>query len=148
MIRVLRDRILIKKEEAKETTTGGIYIPDAAREKSNNAIIMKIGPDVEDVAPGDKILVPEYSGTEVKNDGKEYLLISPHDILCVVDGEPDEGILALEDAAKEARAEKPVPVSVDESEVEAVSKQPLIQVVSPEDLSSIVGLGGVSCIDQ
>jgi chaperonin GroES len=72
------------REEAKTQTAGGIYLPDTAKEKPVVAVVEAVGPDVKGVKKGDRIVYKEYSTTELKIDGKEYLIIQEDDILATV----------------------------------------------------------------
>ena len=92
-IRPLSDRVLVKRlDEAEEQSIGGIIIPDTAKEKPQEAEVVAIGPgrleDGNRVAPevseGDKVLIGKYSGTEVKVDGDDYLIMREDDILAIV----------------------------------------------------------------
>ena len=92
-IKPLADRVLVKRlEEDEEQKIGGIIIPDTAKEKPQEAEIVAVGPGkVEDgtrveleVKVGDKVLIGKYSGTEVKLDGEEYLIMREDDILAIV----------------------------------------------------------------
>jgi len=92
-IRPLSDRVLVKRlDEAEEQSVGGIIIPDTAKEKPQEAEVVAIGPgrleDGNRVAPevskGDKVLIGKYSGTEVKVDGDDYLIMREDDILAIV----------------------------------------------------------------
>lgn len=92
-IKPLADRVLVKRlEEEEEQKVGGIIIPDTAKEKPQEAEIVAVGPGkVEDgkrveleVKVGDKVLIGKYSGTEVKIEGEEYLIMREDDILAVV----------------------------------------------------------------
>ena len=92
-IRPLSDRVLVKRlEESEEQSVGGIIIPDTAKEKPQEAEVVAIGPgrleDGNRVAPevskGDKVLIGKYSGTEVKVDGDDYLIMREDDILAIV----------------------------------------------------------------
>ena len=92
-IKPLSDRVLAKRlDEAEEQKVGGIIIPDTAKEKPQEAEIVAVGPGrVEDgervgleVSVGDKVLIGKYSGTEVKIEGEEYLIMREDDILAVV----------------------------------------------------------------
>lgn len=94
MIRPLQDRILVKRIEAEEKTTGGIIIPDTAKEKPQEGKVIAVGKgkrkDTGDVLPldvqvGDSILFSKYGGTEVKIDGNEYLIMREDDILGVIE---------------------------------------------------------------
>jgi chaperonin GroES len=93
-IKPLADRVLVKRlEGAEEQKVGGIIIPDTAKEKPQEAEIIAVGPGkTEDgkrvaleVKVGDKVLIGKYSGTEVKIDGDEYLIMREDDILAIVD---------------------------------------------------------------
>jgi len=92
-IRPLSDRVLVKRlDETEEQSVGGIIIPDTAKEKPQEAEVVAIGPgrleDGNRVAPevseGDKVLIGKYSGTEVKVDGDDYLIMREDDILAIV----------------------------------------------------------------
>lgn len=89
----LGDRVLVKASEEKEVKKGGIIIPDTAKEKPMEGEIIAVGPGknddsgkriLMDVKVGDKILYGKYSGTEVKFDGNEYLMMNQDDILCKI----------------------------------------------------------------
>ena len=92
-IKPLADRVLVKRlDDAEEQSTGGIIIPDTAKEKPQEGEIVAAGPGrLEDgkhvgleVSVGDKVLIGKYSGTEVKVDGDEYLIMREDDILAIV----------------------------------------------------------------
>ena len=92
-IRPLADRVLVKRlDEAEEQKVGGIIIPDTAKEKPQEAEIVAVGPGrIEDgervgleVSVGDKVLIGKYSGTEVKIEGEEFLIMREDDILAIV----------------------------------------------------------------
>jgi len=92
-IRPLQDRILIKRVEAEQKTAGGIIIPDAAKEKPVEGEVVAVGNgkvldngtiSKPDVKVGDRILFGKYSGSEVKVDGKEHLILREDDILGVI----------------------------------------------------------------
>jgi len=93
-IRPLQDRILVKRIEEEEKTSGGIIIPDTAKEKPQMGEVVaaghgKKGDDGKetplDVKKGDKILFSKYAGTEVKVEGDEYLIMREDDILGVIE---------------------------------------------------------------
>ncbi len=93
-VKPLGDRVLIEQVEEKETKKGGIIIPDTAKEKPSEGIIVALGTGKTDdngkkvafeVKKGDRVLVSKYGGTEIKLDGKEYKLMNVDDILAVID---------------------------------------------------------------
>lgn len=93
-VRPLADRILVKREEADETVRGGIIIPDTAKEKPQQGKVIAVGPGRLDedgkripleVKKGDRILMGKYSGTEVKIDGDEHLIMREDDVLAVIE---------------------------------------------------------------
>jgi chaperonin GroES len=93
-IRPLHDRILVKRIEEQETVRGGIIIPDTAKEKPQEGKVIavgdgKIGDDGKriplDVKGGDKILFGKYSGSEVKIEDDEYLILREEDVLAILD---------------------------------------------------------------
>lgn len=83
-IKPLADRIAAVHETAPTKTASGIYLPDNAKEKPVLAKVVAIGPDVKALKVGDKIVYKEYSTTELKVDGTEYLLIKEEDVLATV----------------------------------------------------------------
>jgi len=92
-IRPLQDRILVKRVEEESKTKGGIIIPDSAKEKPAEGKIVavgnsKVGDDGKrvalDVKKGDSVLFGKYSGTEVKIEGEEYLIMREDDVLGVI----------------------------------------------------------------
>ena len=92
-IQPLADRVLVKRlDEEEEQKVGGIIIPDTAKEKPQEAEIVAVGPGrLEDgkhipleVKEGDKVLIGKYSGTEVKIEGEEYLIMREDDVLAIV----------------------------------------------------------------
>ena len=93
-VRPLGDRILVEAVEEKETKKGGIIIPDTAKEKPMESIVIALGTGKTDdngkkvpfeVKKGDRVLVSKYGGTEVKIDGKEYKILNAEDILAVLE---------------------------------------------------------------
>lgn len=93
-IRPLSDRVVVQILESEEKTKGGIFLPDTAKEKPQQATVVAVGPGKTledgtkapmDVKAGDIVLFAKYSGTEVKLDGAEYLVIAEKDILAVVE---------------------------------------------------------------
>lgn len=83
-IKPLADRVVAVREEAKTQTASGIYLPDNAKEKPVVAVVQEVGSDVKHVKNGDKIVYKEYSTTELKVDGVEYLIVKEEDILATV----------------------------------------------------------------
>jgi chaperonin GroES len=92
-VRPLQDRILVRRVDSDEKTKGGIIIPDTAREKPQEAVVVAVGPgrrddEGEHVAPdvgaGDRILIGKYAGTEINLDGEEHLIIREDDVLAVL----------------------------------------------------------------
>lgn len=94
MLRPLHDRILVKRIDEKEQVRGGIIIPDTAKEKPQEGEVVAVGTGkILDngtklelqVKPGDKVLFGKYSGTEVKIDGQEYLIMREDEVLGIVE---------------------------------------------------------------
>lgn len=83
-IKPLADRVVAVREVAMAKTASGIYLPDNAKEKPVMAKVEAVGPDVKNVKAGDKIIYKEYSTTELKIDGAEYLIVKEEDILATV----------------------------------------------------------------
>jgi len=95
-VKPLADRILVRRLEEPEVKRGGIIIPDTAKEKPQQGEVVAVGPGrmteegkrvALDVKKGDKILMGKYSGTEVKIDGTDYLIMREEEVLAIV-GEP------------------------------------------------------------
>jgi chaperonin GroES len=93
--RPLHDRVVVRRIEEDERTKGGIIIPDTAKEKPQQGEIVAVGPGAPDdkgkvqpldVKPGDRVLFGKWSGTEVKIDGEELLIMKESDILGVLEG--------------------------------------------------------------
>ena len=94
-IRPLQDRVIVKRLEEEEKTKGGIIIPDTAKEKPQEGKVIAVGKGKVteegkviplDVKPGDKILFGKYSGTEIKVEGDELLIMREEDILGIIEG--------------------------------------------------------------
>jgi chaperonin GroES len=92
--RPLHDRVVVRRIEAEEKTSGGIIIPDTAKEKPQEGEVVAVGPGARaedgtvtalDVKAGDRILFGKWSGTEVKIDGEELLIMKESDILGVIE---------------------------------------------------------------
>ena len=95
--RPLHDRVVVRRIEAEEKTSGGIIIPDTAKEKPQEGEVVAVGPGARDdagnlialsVQEGDRILFGKWSGTEVKLDGEELLIMKESDIMGVIEGQP------------------------------------------------------------
>ncbi len=94
-IRPLNDRILIKRVEEEEKTKGGIIIPDSAKEKPAEGIVVAVGNGKHndkgervalEVKAGDRVLFSKYGGTDVKLEGEDHLIMREDDILAIVEG--------------------------------------------------------------
>jgi len=83
-IKPLADRVVAVRVEAQSKTASGLYLPDNAKEKPVVAKVEAVGPDVKGIKKGDKILYKEYSTTEIKIDGLEYLIVKEEDILATL----------------------------------------------------------------
>ena len=92
-IKPLEDRVVVQTLEAEQTTASGLVIPDTAKEKPQEGEVLAIGPGriddngnrvPLDVAEGDVVIFSKYGGTEVKYDGKDFLLLNARDILAIV----------------------------------------------------------------
>ena len=95
--RPLHDRVVIRRLNAEEKTSGGIIIPDTAQEKPMEGEVVAVGPGARneqgqivalEVKAGDRILFGKWSGTEVKLDGEELLIMKESDIMGIVEGRP------------------------------------------------------------
>ena len=94
-LRPLQDRVLIRRVDAEAKTAGGIFIPDTAQEKPMEGKVVAVGPGTRDdagklhpldVKAGDRVLFGKWSGTEVKIDGEDLLIMKESDILGVLEG--------------------------------------------------------------
>lgn len=92
-LKPLADRVVVKKVEAEDKTAGGIVLPDTAKEKPQQGEVLAVGPGRFDekgarmpmeLKAGDRVLFAKYSGTEVKIEGVEYLILAERDILAIV----------------------------------------------------------------
>ncbi len=92
-LKPLSDKVIVQKLEPEEKTSGGILLPDSTKEKPQEGKVIAVGPGATDdkgqrkpidVKDGDFVLFAKYSGTEVKLDGEEYLILSERDILAIV----------------------------------------------------------------
>ena len=92
-IKPLGQRVLVKRIEAETKTAGGLFLPDTAKEKSQEATVVAVGlgrtlddgkRSSFDVKVGDRVLISKYGGTEIKLDGEDYLILSENDILAII----------------------------------------------------------------
>ena len=87
-VKPLADRVLLKADKAETKTASGIIIPDAAQEKTQTAIVEAVGPGTEKdpvtVKVGDRIMYDKYSGTQIKIDSEEYLIVKMSDIIATI----------------------------------------------------------------
>ena len=95
--RPLHDRVVVRRLEQEEKTAGGIIIPDTAKEKPQEGEVIAVGPGARgedgtlhplDVKAGDRVLFGKWSGTEVKIDGEELIIMKESDIMGIVEGKP------------------------------------------------------------
>ena len=98
--RPLHDRVVVKRIEAEQKTAGGIIIPDTVKEKPQEGEVVAVGPGARDeagklvpidVKAGDRVLFGKWSGTEVKIDGKDLLIMKESDIMGVLEGTAASG---------------------------------------------------------
>jgi chaperonin GroES len=93
VVKPLEDRVVVKPSEPEEKSSGGIILPDTAKEKPQEGTVVAVGPGKMsdagkriqmDVKVGDKVLYGKYAGTEVEIDGKEHLIMRESDILAII----------------------------------------------------------------
>ncbi|MCF6325677.1 MAG: co-chaperone GroES [Devosiaceae bacterium] len=93
--RPLHDRVVVKRVDSEEKTAGGIIIPDTVKEKPSEGVIVSVGPGARDesgkyipsdVKTGDRVLFGKWSGTEIKIDGDDLLIMKESDIMGVIEG--------------------------------------------------------------
>lgn len=87
-LRPLEDRVVLQLQKPEEKTQSGIILPDSAKEQPQAAVVIAVGPGGEtkmQVKEGDKVIYSKYSGTEVKLDEEEYIVVSQKDIIAVVE---------------------------------------------------------------
>ena len=88
MIKPLADRVLVEPKEAETKTAAGLYIPDTAKEKPQEGMVIAAGPGKKDepmeVKVGDEVIYGKYAGTEVTVEGKKYLIVKQSDILAIL----------------------------------------------------------------
>ena len=87
-IKPLADRVMVEPAQAEEKTAGGIIIPDTAKEKPQRGVVVAVGNGKKDepmtVKVGDTVLYGKYAGTDLKLDGKDYLIMREDDILAII----------------------------------------------------------------
>lgn len=83
-IKPLGDRVVIKRIEAEEKTKSGIVLPGQAKEQPQIAEVLAVASEEMDVKVGDRVIFPKYSGTEIKVDGEEYIVVKAEDLLAVI----------------------------------------------------------------
>lgn len=85
-VKPLGERVLIRPVEEENRTSSGLYIPDTAKEKPQTGIVIAIGDEEDEikVKVGQKVLFPKYTGTEIKLDGVEHLIMDADDILAII----------------------------------------------------------------
>ncbi len=93
-VKPLQDRVLVKRVEEETKTKGGIIIPDSAKEKPQEGLVIAVGPGkvtdsgtrvTPEVKAGDRVLFGKYSGSEIKIEGEEHLILREDDLLAVID---------------------------------------------------------------
>src|SRR3982750_2839621 len=93
-VKTLGDRILVEAVEEKDSKKGGIIIPDSAKEKPMESIVVAVGTGKTDdngkkvafeMKKGDRVLVSKYGGTDIKSDGKDYKIVNTDDVLAVIE---------------------------------------------------------------
>lgn len=94
-IRPLHDRILARRVVEQDKTSGGLFIPDSAKEKPTEAVVIAVGSgrrldngtiQAITVQAGDKVLIGKYTGSDVKLDGQDHIIVSEDDVLAVLEG--------------------------------------------------------------
>lgn len=100
-VRPTGNRLLVKRDEAKDKTKGGIILPDTSKEKPRLGSVLEAGPGIPnertgamvppEAKPGNKIIFSSYAGTEIKIDGEEFLIIDSGDVLAIIEGATDVG---------------------------------------------------------
>ena len=97
--RPLHDRVVVRRLEQEEKTAGGIIIPDTAKEKPQEGEVIAVGPGARDeqgklqaldLKAGDRVLFGKWSGTEVKLDGEELMIMKESDVMGVIEGKPSK----------------------------------------------------------
>ncbi len=88
-VKPLADRVLVKNDQAETKTASGLFIPEAAQEKTQTAVVVAAGPGTEEekitVKAGDRIMYDKYAGTQIKIDGVDHLIVKMSDIIAVIE---------------------------------------------------------------
>lgn len=92
-LKPLGDRVVLKQQETEEKTQSGIILPDSAKEKSQVAVVVAVGPGIKkdgkkvdmQVKEGDKVIYSQYAGTDVKLEDEEYIVVGQDDIIAIVE---------------------------------------------------------------
>ena len=92
-LKPLGDRVVLKQQEAEEKTVSGIILPDSAKEKPQTAVVIAVGPGNEidgkktkmQIKEGDHVIYSQYSGTDVKLEDEEYIIVNQSDIIAIVE---------------------------------------------------------------
>ncbi|MBF0506335.1 MAG: co-chaperone GroES [Nitrospirae bacterium] len=85
-IKPLKDKVVIRySEEENEKTAGGIYVPDVAKEKPQKGTVEAVGSEVKEVKAGNQVLFDKYSGSKIKIDNIEYLIVKEEDLLGIIE---------------------------------------------------------------
>ncbi|MDR0707750.1 MAG: co-chaperone GroES [Treponema sp.] len=88
-VQPLADRVLVKQEKSEAKTSGGIIIPDTAQEKTQTGVVVAIGPGTEKekitVSVGQKVMYDKYSGSQVKIDGEDHLILKNQDLVAIIE---------------------------------------------------------------
>ncbi|MBF0557276.1 MAG: co-chaperone GroES [Nitrospirae bacterium] len=85
-IRPLKDRVVVRySEEQEEKTAGGLYVPDVAKEKPQKGTVDAVGSEVKEVKAGNQVLFDKYSGSKIKIDNVEYLIVKEEDLLGIIE---------------------------------------------------------------
>ncbi|MEJ2182113.1 MAG: co-chaperone GroES [Nitrospirota bacterium] len=85
-LKPLKDRVVVSYAEEPEKTSGGIYVPDTAKERPQQGTVEAVGSEVKEVKVGDKVLFDKYTGSKVKVGDSEQLVVKEEDILAIVEG--------------------------------------------------------------
>ena len=84
-LKPLADRVVVDPKQSAKVSPGGIVIPDAAQEKSQQGVVIARGPSADEVMIGDVVLFRQYTGTEVEVEGETYLIFKQEDLLAVLE---------------------------------------------------------------